>query len=77
MNFKRNYDQEYQQAKRQISPANPRYGSLSAEMATASVYTHTRINANTSKTLEAASFLYTLIELLIEKGILTVEELDA
>ncbi len=40
------------------------------------LYTHTRINANTTKTLEAASFLYALIELLNEKGLLTIEELD-
>ncbi len=40
------------------------------------LYTHTRINANTTKTLEAASFLYALIELLSEKGFLTIEELD-
>ena len=40
------------------------------------LYTHTRINANTSKTLETASFLYALIELLSEKGLLTIEELD-
>ncbi len=40
------------------------------------LYTHTRINANTTKTLETASFLYALIELLSEKGLLTIEELD-
>lgn len=40
------------------------------------LYTHTRINANTTKTLEATSFLYSLIELLNEKGILSIEELD-
>lgn len=40
------------------------------------LYTHTRINASSTKTLETASFLYALIELLNEKGILTIEELD-
>jgi hypothetical protein len=40
------------------------------------LYTHNRINANTAKNLESASFLYALIELLIEKGLLTTEELD-
>lgn len=39
-------------------------------------YSHVRINANTSKTLEATSFLYAMIELLSEKGILIIEELD-
>lgn len=40
------------------------------------IYTHSRINANTNKNMEAASFLYALIELLNEKGLLTIEELD-
>jgi len=40
------------------------------------LYTYTRINDNTRKTLEAASFLYALIELLSENGILAIEELD-
>ncbi len=49
---------------------------LLKEIAEGLLYTHTRINANTTKTLEAASFLYALIELLSEKGLLTIEELD-
>jgi Fe-S-cluster containining protein len=40
------------------------------------LYAHSRINANTTKNLEAASFLYALIELLNDKGLLTIEELD-
>jgi len=40
------------------------------------LYTHRRINANTSKTLESTAFLYALIELFMEKGLLTTEELD-
>ena len=40
------------------------------------LYTHSRANANTTKTLEAASFLYALIELMSEKGLITIEELD-
>jgi len=40
------------------------------------LYTHTRLNANQRKTLEAASFLYALVELLNEKGLITIEELD-
>jgi hypothetical protein len=39
-------------------------------------YAHSRANANITKTLEAASFLYALIELLGEKGLITIEELD-
>ena len=49
---------------------------LRMEVVKGLLYTHTRINANTSKTLEASSFLYALIELLNEKGLLTFEELD-
>lgn len=37
------------------------------------LYTHSRINSNTAKNMETASFLYVLIELLNEKGILTIE----
>jgi Fe-S-cluster containining protein len=40
------------------------------------LYTHTRINTNTTRTLEASSFLYALIELLSEKDVLSIEELD-
>ncbi|MBI1298806.1 YkgJ family cysteine cluster protein [bacterium] len=40
------------------------------------LYTHTRLNANQRKTLDAAAFLYALIEILEERGILTIEELD-
>jgi len=46
------------------------------ELAEGLLYTHTRINANTTKILEAASFLYALIEMLNEKGVITIEELD-
>lgn len=40
------------------------------------IYTHNRINANTEKNMEAASFLYALIEILNDKRLLTIEELD-
>jgi hypothetical protein len=41
------------------------------------MYTHSRANANTSRALEASTFLYALIEILTDKGVLTIEELDA
>lgn len=41
------------------------------------LYTHSRANSNTSRLLEVTSFLYALIEILTEKGILTIKELDA
>jgi Fe-S-cluster containining protein len=40
------------------------------------IYSHTRINDNTKRSLEASSFAYALIEILAEKGIITIEELD-
>lgn len=49
---------------------------LYQQIAAGLLYTHSRLNANTSKTLEATSFLYALIELLSEKALITIEELD-
>jgi hypothetical protein len=49
---------------------------LRQEVVQGLLYTHSRANANTTKTLEAASFLYALIELMSEKGLITIEELD-
>jgi Fe-S-cluster containining protein len=46
------------------------------EVAEGLLYTHSRFNTNTMKILESSSFLYALIELLNEKGLLTIEELD-
>lgn len=49
---------------------------LREELAKGLLYLHSRANSNTSKTLEVASFAYALIELLSERGIISVEELD-
>ena len=49
---------------------------LRQEVVRGFLYSHTRANDNTGKTLEAASFSYALIELLQEKGVITIEELD-
>src|SRR5215813_8210947 len=46
------------------------------EVAEGLLYIHARLSENTSTTLEAASFLYSLIELLSEKGLLSIDELD-
>lgn len=51
-------------------------GNVRNEIAEGLLYTHSRLNANTSKTLEAASFLYALVEILSEKGLITIDELD-
>ncbi len=46
------------------------------EIAGGLLYCHSRLNSNTSKLLESASFLYALIELLTEKGLLEIDELE-
>ncbi len=46
------------------------------ETAEGLLYTHARLSENTKAVLEAASFLYGLIELLNEKGLISIEELD-
>ncbi len=40
------------------------------------LYTHARLGENTQMMLEAASFLYGLIEILSERDLLSIEELD-
>jgi Fe-S-cluster containining protein len=49
---------------------------LRQELAGGLLYTHHRANTNTSRTLEVTAFAYALIELLIEKGLLTEGELN-
>ena len=49
---------------------------LRRKMAEGLLYAHSRLSANTGKTLEATSFLYALIELLSEKGLISIDELD-
>jgi Fe-S-cluster containining protein len=52
------------------------WAELRTELARGLEYTHIRANTNTSKLLEIASFSYSLIELLAEKGIISIEEVD-
>jgi len=49
---------------------------LRQEIAGGLLYCHDRANSNTSKTLEITAFAFALIDLLIEKGLLTEEELN-
>jgi hypothetical protein len=49
---------------------------LRREVAGGLLYCHHRANTNTSKALEVSAFAYALIELLIEKGLLTADELN-
>jgi Fe-S-cluster containining protein len=53
-----------------------RVEALREEVARGLLYTHSRANANSNKLLEVAAFSYALIELLAERGLITVEELD-
>lgn len=49
---------------------------LREEVARGFLYAHSRANVNSSKLLEVSAFSYALIELLAERGLITVEELD-
>jgi len=51
--------------------------TLRGEVSEALLFAHSRLNSNTSRTLEASSFLFALVELLSERGLITIEELDA
>jgi Fe-S-cluster containining protein len=53
------------------------YHQLRREVTAGLLYDHSRLNTNTVKTLETASFLYALIELMSEKGLIGIDELDA
>ncbi|PWT95574.1 MAG: YkgJ family cysteine cluster protein [Blastocatellia bacterium] len=46
------------------------------EVAGGLLYCHSRLNSNTSKLLESASFLYALIEVLTEKGLVEIDQLE-
>lgn len=52
------------------------FEELRKEVVRGFLYSHTRASRNTGKALEVASFCYALIELLDEKGIITLDELD-
>jgi Fe-S-cluster containining protein len=66
---------EYIQGKETLVRVNdddPRDRELSAGLS----YLHGRINATAGRTLEAASFVYALIEILAEKGLLKIAEVE-
>jgi Fe-S-cluster containining protein len=73
------------QSPRQGSAQNARHDAahhstawqrLREEVVGGFLYSHARARANTSQAFEIASFCYALIELLSEKGLITLEELD-
>jgi hypothetical protein len=60
----------------EVESTSPMLESLREEVAQGFLYTHSRANANSNKLLEVASFSYALIELLSERGLISIEELD-
>ena len=50
--------------------------NLRKEIVEGLIYTHARLRENTHSSLESSSFLYALIELLNQKGLISIEELD-
>lgn len=50
--------------------------NLRRELSEGLLYAHARLADNAKKATEAESFVYGLIELLVEKGLVSVEELD-
>jgi hypothetical protein len=52
------------------------FDKLRQEVAEGLLYAHARLSDNSQKTLETAAFLYSLIELLSEKGLISIAELD-
>lgn len=50
--------------------------ALREQVAEGFLYTHARLSENTANVLEAASFLYGLIEILSEKGLFSISDLD-
>ncbi len=49
---------------------------IRTEVADGLRYTHSRANSNTAKLLEVSSFAYAAIELLAERGLIDIEDLD-
>ncbi len=49
---------------------------LRQELSDGLLYIHSRLSENTQSTLEAASFLYALVELLNEQGLISIDKLD-
>ena len=59
-----------------LQDCNHTLEELREEVTLGLLYVHHQLGANTGKALEASSFLYALIELLIKRGIITEEELN-
>jgi hypothetical protein len=57
-------------------PSSSGREELRRELADGLLYIHSRLSENTKSTLEAASFLYALVELLSEQGLISIDKLD-
>jgi len=57
-------------------PSSSGTEELRQELADGLLYIHSRLSENTTSTLEAASFLYALVELLSEQGLISIDKLD-
>jgi Fe-S-cluster containining protein len=51
--------------------------SLRREVVDGLLYAHARLSENTQAAVEVGAFLYALIELLSERGVISIDELDA
>src|SRR5215472_12078693 len=70
-------DSEADELNTSLAPSIPLNSTeLRQQVAEGLFYTHVRLSQGTNKTLEASAFLYSLIELLNEKGLITIQELD-
>jgi hypothetical protein len=58
------------------SAAEPGDDDLRADVARGVAYLHGRVNATAGRAFDAASFVYALVEVLAEKNLLTVVEVD-
>jgi len=61
----------------QESTGAGRDDDLRRRVADGLLYAHARLSENTKAAVEVGAFLYALIELLSEKGLISIEELDA
>jgi hypothetical protein len=70
------------------SPSAPKPGTIPTPLVVAQppsrreieeglAYLHARVGATAARVLESASFVYALIELVVERGLLSIEEIDA
>src|SRR5262245_46474845 len=74
--IRRNCESSEHRARENAEAQPARVEDLREEVAQGFLYAHSRANVNSSKLLEVASFSYALIELLAERGVITLEELD-